>query len=236
MDYLMNRGNMLNDQKQSITCQLTGIVGRPVKAHIIPKAFYLIRDEYVGKMKLVSSSHESHVKRCPAGVYDEAILVKEGESRFCNWDNYAYGLLVTQFHNFQKIKKNGVPRAYQFSDYDYKALKLFFLSVLWRAGVSSRPYFQQVKLGVFEVALRQAILNSNPGNAEFHSVVLAVFDDHMEYPKMVDPRPVVISGVNFFRFNIGNIVATIKADENMTPLPLSCIQLKPASPPLNVIL
>lgn len=48
--------------------------------------------------------------------------------------------------------------------YDYKKFKLFLLSILWRAGISSRSAFVEVKLGSgVEVDLRNMILNDQPG-------------------------------------------------------------------------
>jgi hypothetical protein len=46
---------------------------------------------------------------------------------------------------------------------DYASFKLFHLSVLFRAGVSSLPTFQAVSLGSHEEKLRKLILTRNPG-------------------------------------------------------------------------
>ncbi|MDY6990181.1 MAG: hypothetical protein SWQ30_19235 [Thermodesulfobacteriota bacterium] len=46
---------------------------------------------------------------------------------------------------------------------DYSSFKLFHLSVLFRAGVSSLPTFQVVSLGPHEERLRKLIATGNPG-------------------------------------------------------------------------
>ena len=46
---------------------------------------------------------------------------------------------------------------------DYPSFKLFHLSVLFRAGISSLPHYQQVVLGPYEPALRQLLLDRDPG-------------------------------------------------------------------------
>lgn len=46
---------------------------------------------------------------------------------------------------------------------DYASFKLFHLSVLFRAGVSSLPTFQEVSLGPHEEKLRDLIFTCNPG-------------------------------------------------------------------------
>lgn len=92
-------------QGKQITCKLTGITGKPARAHIIPRCFYLIRSEHVGKMKLLTNVKDSHAKRCQVGVYDETIVTEEGERRFCNWDNYACDLLVNQFGSATRMAR-----------------------------------------------------------------------------------------------------------------------------------
>lgn len=47
---------------------------------------------------------------------------------------------------------------------DYKRLKLFQLSLLWRAGVANGPFFEIVRLGEFhETKLRNLLTAENPG-------------------------------------------------------------------------
>lgn len=217
-----------------ITCKLTGILGKPVKAHIIPESFYLIRPGHAGKMKLASSATGAHPKKCPIGVYDLTILTAEGEGKFSSWDDYAYKLLVERFSSARAICRDGTTYAYLYSECDYAVLKLFFISILWRAGVSGHPFFSKVKLGPHENRLRRAILNSDPGDAHFYSVALVVFDNAMDIPKMVDPFQTKLNGVNFYCFHLGNFVAYIKTDKRPTPRPYSDIQLSPSRPLLVV--
>ena len=47
---------------------------------------------------------------------------------------------------------------------DYSSFKLFHLSVLFRASVSSLPTYDQVALGPHESVLRQLLLDRNPGD------------------------------------------------------------------------
>jgi len=55
---------------------------------------------------------------------------------------------------------------------DYASLKLFFLSVLWRASVSTNDVFGGMTLGPYEEQVRQAIRTSNPGDQAFFPVLL----------------------------------------------------------------
>jgi len=46
---------------------------------------------------------------------------------------------------------------------DYKTFKLFHLSVLYRASISTLPMFESVSLGRHEERIRQLLLNNDPG-------------------------------------------------------------------------
>lgn len=63
--------------------------------------------------------------------------------------------------------------------YDYARYKLFLLSMLWRASISSRPFFSKVKLShSAEEELRTMINNGEPGEPE-------------EYPCFIHLPPLV---------------------------------------------
>lgn len=81
----------------------------------------------------------------------------------------------TQLHADNKLKSTFI------TGIDYKKLKLFMLSLLWRASVSSRPFFAQVQLGRYEEEIRRMLLNGVPG-------------EQMMFPTMVN----VIVGQNHF--------------------------------------
>ena len=48
---------------------------------------------------------------------------------------------------------------------NYADFKLFYLSVLWRASVSTLPYFSRVNLGPYEEGIRQMVLTLDPARA-----------------------------------------------------------------------
>jgi hypothetical protein len=62
--------------------------------------------------------------------------------------------------------------------FDYKSIKLFFISLLWRAGVSTRYEFSCVSLGPHEPRLRAMLLNEDPGTArDYPCCVLTLSND-----------------------------------------------------------
>jgi hypothetical protein len=211
-------------------CKLTGKEGTPAKAHVIPRSFYFLEENSKRPLKMATNKPGVYPKRLWEGIYDETTVTMEGEKIFLKWDDYAYKLLVEQFPNSEPIENKGDILAYKYEAYDYPMLKLFFLSVLWRAGASSHPFFKRVNLGRHLEILRTAILASSPGDPEFYSTSLAFFIDDPTWAKMMDPFPERHAGIRFYRFYLGNIVAYIKVDKQGARDPLKQIQLRPQSP------
>ena len=211
-------------------CKLTGLEGKPAKAHIIPESFYLIDKDSKEPLKLLTNTAGVFPKRSWTGVYDLTIVTQEGEKRFLDWDDYAYKLLVEQVNTARKLKYKSKVVAYVYDTFDYEKLKLFFLSVLWRAGVSSHPILKRVKLGLHTEILRKAICEANPGNPDFYSTILAFFHDDQSWAKIMDPFPERYDNIKFYRLYLGNIVAYIKVDKQLARTPLREMQLTPNQP------
>ncbi len=63
--------------------------------------------------------------------------------------------------------------------YDYTKFKLFHLSILFRASVSSLPTFQEVNLGNHEERIRDMLLSGDPGrDSEYPIIAFVVLNKH----------------------------------------------------------
>jgi len=213
-------------------CKLTGKEGTPAKAHIIPESFYFIDKELNEPSLLVTNTKNIYPKRTWKGIYDNSIVTREGEKYFLKYDDYAYKLLVEQFTSAKPLKLEAKTIGYMYDKFDYKKLKLFFISVLWRASASSHPFFKRVNIGPHLEIIRKAIIESNPGDPDFYSTVLALFDDGDErnWPKIMDPFKGKISDITFYTFYLGNIIAYIKVDKRKAKTPMKEIQIDPNRP------
>ena len=82
-------------------------------------------------------------------------------------------------------------------DVDYDKLKLFVLSMLWRADASKRPIYSRIDIGPkWREILIKAILESCPGDAEFFSIVVFRFREAFEQATMFDPHREKIDQLN----------------------------------------
>lgn len=209
-------------------CKLCGNQAKLINAHIIPKSLYgELRDEKGNVSKLVANSKGVHPKRSPIGIYDSSIVCASCEALFSPWDDYANEFFSRT--DPTPIEHNGKVIGYEYAEYDYSKLKLFFMSMLWRAHASTQPFFNRVKLGTFENNLKRHIKANDPGSPAEYSVVLAKFD-HELGSVIADPYLGKIEGINCYRFYLSMYSAIIKVDRRQYSQELSDLMIKPDEP------
>jgi hypothetical protein len=68
----------------------------------------------------------------------------------------------------------------------YKKFKLFLLSILWRASISSRPLFKNISLGPHEEIIRKMVFEKNPGEVSDYPIMfLSYLNDKSMYKDMI---------------------------------------------------
>ena len=188
-----------------------------MKAHVIPRTFYNLDYSQRVPLEIITNSDDGYNGKSFVGIYDSGIVTAEGERVFNPWDTYAYEMLIRRRKALTTRTSDGVVIALEAPKYDYAKLKLFFMSVLWRASVSTQPFFRRVSIGRYEAILREALLQSNPGDKDFFSVVLACFLDMPTKTAMMDPFKEWYEQVVYYRFYLGAYIAYIKVDRQRTP-------------------
>jgi hypothetical protein len=199
-----------------ITCKLTGKIGQAIKAHVVPRAFYELPSQEDGPCLLVSNALNTFPKKLPVGIYDETMVTQDGENLFKPWDDYAIRTLLKNEDAFEPFTKGGMVIAWTLSKYEYLHLKLFALSVLWRAHASTRPEFGKVQLGPHEPKIRGFLLSSHPGTPDEYSVNIVKWIDDEFGPVFMDPFREAYEGVNYYRIYCGRYVLYVKVDQNQT--------------------
>lgn len=200
-----------------ITCKLTGTVGPGIKAHIIPRSFYDFGgSEHKGAELLRIKGDDVRFAKSPVGEYDTGIVTEEGEAYFSEGDSYAYDCLVKKGQEAGIYMIGDEPGCVEIPEFDYPKLKLFFLSLLWRASVSSRPLFKKVALGPHEQRVRDLILAKDPGSSDDYATVVGIHRDTPEYGlPMCQPHPIRDNDTGFlyYKFSLGHLTACIKVDQ-----------------------
>lgn len=129
-------------------CKLCGIEKDLCKkSHILPKHSYKILKEgdYCLCINKDTINKESRQKDY-SGLFEKDILCEDCESLFSNSETYAYELIYeNKIKNVNReIKDNCIIVSGE--GYDYKKIKLYFLSILWKSSISSKDFFKDVKL------------------------------------------------------------------------------------------
>jgi len=195
-----------------MTCQLCGKDKKLIKSHIIPKGFFKPMQLENKAALLYTNTENVHPKRSPIGFYDKNILCKECDAKLGVWDEYAQKLLLHSF-NEDKAVYNGKDKVYYtIRDFDYKLLKLFFISMLWRASITSHKCFNRISTGPFEEKLKNFILSNSPGGEEEFPVTLAKFSNP-DFKFVLDPHQDKFDHINYYRFYLTGFVAYIKVDK-----------------------
>lgn len=91
---------------------------------------------------------------------------------------------------------------------DYKRFKLFLLSILWRASISKRPMFSEVKLGPHNEVLRRLLRNKNIGDEHHYPVFfMSVKKTKINFLQTIyQPRKLVINGLTTYLFPIQGLI------------------------------
>lgn len=169
-----------------------------IKSHIVPEFLYRpLYNERHGMMGINSVGGRGwRLVRC--GLYQR--LLCEDCEHFLN---------VTYEQPFREawIVHNQLPEVFEFGKvysprYDYCAFKLFHMSVLFRAPVSTLRDYEEVKLGPHEERLRQMVLNQDPKGPTVYPILGVAVVHHERrtiVPVMVKPDTTRMDECNGFR-------------------------------------
>jgi hypothetical protein len=203
-------------EERIVHCKGCGNEAVLVKAHIIPESFFVAYDRSVGVSRLMTDINGVYPKRVPIGVYDENILCRACEDTFQEYDDYAAKVLLNEKSAFNELKHNGSIVGWQRTNVDYKKLKIFFLSLLWRASVSGHVFFSKVRLGPFQNVVKDMIWEGQPGSNDTFSCVLSRFDVDLG-GFALDPHRERWDNRNWMRIYFGEYMLLIRCDQRSGP-------------------
>lgn len=197
---------------QNNTCKLCLLSCNDfAKSHIIPKwAFRSISNN------LKSLTRNGYVKRAPMGVYDQNILCHCCEIKFGPFDSYAADVLrPLPYSDPESICRTSIEVP------SPARLTIFFLSVLWRAHVSSMSEFAKVDLGIkHSQNIKEIILNPESFKAIDYPIILGQIN-WGQYGKGIIPPPMrremrtLQGNLNGYTVWIGDFIAYLFIDSRM---------------------
>lgn len=168
-------------------CKLTGEKGAFVKSHIIPAA--LTTPDGTGP--LIQGGRGRRPIRRWSSWYDPCLVTQAGEDILARYDDWAIAelrrnkllwsswgpMLRLATSDFKEFDAAWGRRS--ISGIDFKRLRMFFLSLLWRAAETDRFEFSAIKLDDCDLdRLRSMVLTGNAEPIEFYPVTLIQLSAH----------------------------------------------------------
>ncbi|MEQ6340920.1 MAG: hypothetical protein M3A44_04520 [Gammaproteobacteria bacterium] len=195
-----------------------------MNSHIIPEFLYKSLYDDKHRFHALSGIPEQSNSLAQKGVH-EPLLCGECEGLFSGWERYASlalkgGVELSHRREGSRVYVGGL---------DYAKFRLLQLSVLWRAGVSSLPFFENVGLGKHAEILRQLLLRGDPGRP-FHYGCLMFgikVEDEAFTQIIMPPKRLNLAGHIAYRFVFGGFVWFFLVSSHDASPPLSHAILRP---------
>ena len=162
-------------------CKLTGEFGKFLDCHLLPKA--LTKADGLG-VPFTEAGRGRRPRKRHSSWYDNRLVTMAGETILATSDDWAIRELrrlklvwsgwgpMVQLADLSKIPGTdfGIRELY---DCNWHRLRLFFLSLLWRAAASEREEFDEIVLDEHELEfLRKMVAQSEPEPLEFFPISL----------------------------------------------------------------
>ena len=189
-------------------CKLCGSIENLVKkSHVIPLWMY----EF-GAMRLLSTYPNEHEQRSHTGIYGQFVC-SNCEDKFQKWDDYAAKVLRAE-SSIKTIKALPTDiQVYDFGQYNYLKLKLFFLSVLWRSHACDHHFFSEIDLGSFAPIIESCLLYENKEQIDLFDII-ATYSNKIIVCGVVNPRIVQIENIYYWQLYLPHYQALIKVDDS----------------------
>lgn len=159
------------------------------KSHIIPNFLYKPIKGDDGEFYALSSfKNKIDTKKVYTGYFEKNILCKNCDNKIINeYETYFSNIVKKLEHRklnvVEKVNVNNV-KYIEISPVDYTNTKLFFLSILWRASISTLNEFSRIKLRTEnEEEIRKMILNRDPGEENYYPI----------FPMMIPNTPLSVT-------------------------------------------
>lgn len=209
-------------------CKLTGKSGRYVRSHLIPLA--LTKPDTPGS-PLIQFNSGSRPKRQWTSWFDGRLVTREGEDILSKLDSWAITILREKkliwsgWGSARSLPEKHTPIVgtgwgiREVEGMDPIRLRLFYLSLLWRAAATNRPEFHEVTLPQADLeAIGRMLLEGVPGPLEFYPTTLIQLSTRgpsqnlvplAEQKKIQNLPGLGYQTLPFFRFYFDGLIAHI---------------------------
>ena len=169
-------------------------------SHILPEFLYADVYDEIHRALVISTGEEKYFQK---GVR-EYLLCQQCETKLSRYEKYAKEII----QRIPSFSRDASGKFLYSNNVDYSQLKLFQLSILWRASISTNEAFKQVELGRHEEIIRRMIDKENPGNIYDYGCLMSIMLDTKILHKIIQ-SPTRFNkkflGHNAYKFITGNL-------------------------------
>jgi hypothetical protein len=207
-----------------VICALCRTDGALCRSHIIPEFLYRAMYDEKHRMHVLSASSLVRDRMAQSGLW-EYLLCQRCESRLSRWERYGANVLEGGIE--LQVRREGA--AVHVSGLDYASFRLFQLSILWRASVSSLPFFRKVDLGRHTELIRALLIAGTPGrHLQYGCLMFGLkFMSGSLNGVVVQPTVQRLQGQRAFRFVFGGFLWVYLVANHDIAAPLSLGILTP---------
>ncbi|KKS92393.1 MAG: hypothetical protein UV68_C0046G0007 [Candidatus Collierbacteria bacterium GW2011_GWC2_43_12] len=186
-------------------------------------------------MEMKSNIKGSYTQKVQIGWYDDGLVCSECEKLFGTYDKYASELLLQNEQNHLKLTHEDKLIGWRIEDVNFQKLKMFFLTILWRAGASDKFQFSKIQLGIWNKRIEKCIRDGSTEGVEGISFIIARFPDENGKSSILnphkEPKGGIFSSLNMYRFYLGaGFIIYIKIDNRPFPEQYSCLASSEGGP------
>lgn len=207
------------------TCRLCHELNPLRRSHIIPEFLYSSMYDEIHRFHILSTNQEKLNRLAQKGIR-EKLLCEICEQKLSKWESYASQL----FSGTTSVFVERVGNLWHLSELDYSSFRLFQLSVLWRASVSSIDFFKNISLGNHEEKIRRLLMSNDTGLPwQYGCVMCGLIDDKAVLTDlMIQPDRFKLHGHTAYRFVFGGFMWIYLASNHTPPAPIQSAFLSSA--------
>lgn len=202
---------------ENAVCRLCHCLKPLRSSHIVPEFLYASMYDDKHRFHVLSTNQTQKNQLAQKGAR-ERLLCEDCEQRLSKWERYA-SLVLSGGTAIAAVREGNL---WHLSELNYISLKLFQLSVLWRASISTIDFFLNVSLGNHEEKIRKLLLSADPGVPWQYSCVMCalVADENVLTDLMIQPDRLKLHGHNAYRFVFGGFMWVYLASNHAPPAPI----------------
>jgi hypothetical protein len=175
----------MNNESDLSVCRLCGDTSVILKSHIIPKAFHREVLGGLSSFYMLSENERIPSKETARQLWDR-LLCERCERLLKTYEDYVLEKIIHR----QGITCQRDGQILRYSSLDYQMVKLYQLSIIWRASVAKIPFFQSVRLGPHEQVIRRMLNVRDPGEpGDYPCVIFHLYfqsPDEYERSEFID--------------------------------------------------